>query len=197
MKPVVASWMRCRHEEQDNNKTTIQHGDYPMNLLASLAQEVLSENGYRCVRKEDDGSLHSQIRLNGGLYGLVLETDSDPQQVTVFLYLPEIVPAAKRFAIMEYFTRINNELPMGHFEIDLDDGRTRFVSGQLLENNNLPAKLLLVLMRNALDRVETFFPGLMRILHGGLHAAAALAEIEERHGYAGRHVGRYVSQRLN
>jgi hypothetical protein len=52
-------------------------------------------------------------------------------------------------------------------------------------------------MRNALDRVETFFPGVLRIVHGNLHAVAALSEIEQKHGHAGRHAGSYLSQRLN
>lgn len=168
-----------------------------MNLLASLTDEVLSENGYRCVRDDEDGSLRSQIRLNSGLYGLVLDTGPDQQEIILYLYLPEKIPEPRRFGVMEYFTRVNHNLPMGHFEIDLDDGKARFVTGQLVEDDNLPAPLLLALIRNALDRVETFFPGLLRILHGGLHPVAALDEIEQRHGYAGRHAGRYVSQRLN
>ncbi len=59
---------------------------------------------------------------------------------------------------MEFLTRINLHIPMGHFEIDLEDGRVRFVVSQLLERGNLSAELTLTLMRRALDRVETFFP---------------------------------------
>ena len=98
---------------------------------------------------------------------------------------------------MEFLTRINLHIPMGHFEIDLEDGRVRFVVSQLLERGNLSAELTLTLMRRALDRVETFFPGILRIVHGNLHAIAALTEIEEKHGFEGRHAGSYPSQRVN
>jgi hypothetical protein len=86
---------------------------------------------------------------------------------------------------------------MGHFEMDLDAGKLRFLTGQIMEGTDLSAKVLLILMRNALDRVETFFPGVLRIVHGHLHAIAALTEVEQKHGYAGRHVGTYLSQTLN
>jgi hypothetical protein len=45
--------------------------------------------------------------------------------------------------------------------------------------------------------VETFFPGILRILHGNLHPIAAQTEIEQRHGYSSRHAGTYQGQLLN
>ena len=96
---------------------------------------------------------------------------------------------------MEFLTRINLHIPMGHFEIDLVDGMAHFVVSQLLEGGNLSTEL--TLMRRALDRVGTFFPGILRIVHSNLHAIAALTEIEERHGYEGRHAGRYTGQIIN
>ena len=169
-----------------------------MNNLTSLVQELLSEHGYRLIQgKQAEDILLSRIRLETGLFELVIETDSDPREVNIFLYLPNNVPEAKRLQVMEYLTRINWHLPMGHFEMDLDDGQVRFVVSQLVNDGHLPAEPTLTLMRNALDRVETFFPGILRIVHGHLHAVAALTEIEQKHGYEARHAGTYPSQRLN
>jgi hypothetical protein len=169
-----------------------------MNLLTSMAQEILNEQGYHMVFGEDDTKgLYTQVHLNRGIMGIVLETDDDLHEVTLYVYLPEVVPERKRYTVMEYLTRVNFHLPMGHFEMDMDAGKLRFVTGQIMEGTDLSAKILLMLMRNALDRVETFFPGVLRIVHGNLHAVAALTEIDQMHGYAGRHVGTYVSQRLN
>ncbi len=169
-----------------------------MNLLTSMAQDILNEHGYHMVlREEDKDNLYTQIRMESGVMGIALETDDDPQEVTLFVYLPGLVPERKRHTVMEYLTRVNYHLPMGHFEMDLDAGKLRFVTGQIMEGNDLPANVLLILMRNALDRVETFFPGVLRIVHGNLHAVAALSEIEQKHGHAGRHAGNYLSQRLN
>jgi hypothetical protein len=169
-----------------------------MNLLTSMAQEILNEHGYHMVLGEDDTKgLYTQVHLNSGIMGIVLETDDDPHEVTLYVYLPEVVPEKKRYTVMEYLTRVNYHLPMGHFEMDLDAGKLRFLTGQIMEGTDLSAKVLLILMRNALDRVETFFPGVLRIVHGHLHAIAALTEVEQKHGYAGRHVGTYLSQTLN
>ena len=114
-----------------------------------------------------------------------------------FLYMPDKVPEAKRYTVMEFLTRIILHIPIGHFEIDLEAGRVSFVVSKLLVRVNLPAELTLTLLRLALDRVESFFPGILRIIHGNLHAIAALTEIEERHGFEGRHAGLYPNQRFN
>ena len=81
--------------------------------------------------------------------------------------------------------------------MDLDNGIVRFVHTQYKGTKEPDAEELLALMRNGLDRMETFFSGMMRIVHGGLHAEGALAELEEREGYPPLHSGRYPSLRLN
>jgi hypothetical protein len=169
-----------------------------MNSLTSLVHDLLCEHGYKCQQDEKhEDTLRVGIRLNSAQCGLVIETGTDPEEFSIFLYLPVKVPEPKRYSVMEYLTRLNFHLPMGHFELDLDDGTVRFVTSQLVHEGQLPVKLTLAMMRNALDRVETFFPGILRIVHGHLHAVAALTEIEQKHGYAGRHAGTYPSQRLN
>ena len=169
-----------------------------MNTLTTLVQELLSEHGYHCLKDDRyDNTLQGRVSLQSGHFGLVIDTGTDPDEMNIYLYLPDKVPEAKRYTVMEFLTRINLHIPMGHFEIDLEDGRVRFVVSQLLEGGNLSAELTLTLMRRALDRVETFFPGILRIVHGNLHAIAAQKEIEEKHGYEGRHAGIYPSQRLN
>ena len=169
-----------------------------MNTLTTLVQELLSEHGYQCLKDDrHDNTLHGRVSLQSGHFGLVIDTGTDPDEMNIYLYLPDKVPEAKRYTVMEYLTRVNWHLPTGHFEIDLDDGRVRFVTNQLAHDGKLPVELMLTLMRNALDRVETFFPGILRIVHGNLHAVAALTEIEQKHGYDGRHAGTYTSQLLN
>ena len=169
-----------------------------MNLLTSMARDILNEHGYQMVLGEKDKEgLYTQVHLDSGFMGIALEADDDPREVILYVYLPEVVSENKHHTVMEYLTRVNYHLPMGHFEIDLDAGKLRFVTGQIMEGNDLPANVLLILMRNALDRVETFFPGVLRIVHGNLHAVAALSEIEKKHGHAGRHAGSYASQRFN
>ena len=153
-----------------------------MNLLTSMAHEILNEHGYHMVLGEDDTKgLYTQVHLDSGVMGIALEADDDPREVTLYVYLPNVVPEKQRHVVMEYLTRVNYHLPMGHFEMGLDSGKLRFVTGQIMEGTDLSAKVLLILMRNALDRVETFFPGVLRIVHGQLHSIAALTEIEQKH----------------
>jgi hypothetical protein len=52
-------------------------------------------------------------------------------------------------------------------------------------------------MRVSLDVMETWYPGMIRIVHDGLHPQAVIAAIDEENGHIGRYTGQYPSHRLN
>ncbi len=52
--------------------------------------------------------------------------------------------------------------------MDLNDGKVRFVVSQLVSDGQLPTEPTLTLVRNTLERMETFFPGILRMLYGRL-----------------------------
>jgi hypothetical protein len=169
-----------------------------MNILSALAYEILSEHGYPVVQDEErNGSVQSLINLDSGVYRFELISGSKRQDFTLYLRMPENIPERHRFAVMELLTRLNYRLAIGHFEMDLDDGEVRFVHRQLTEGVNPSHDLLLTLMRISLDLVDTWCPGMLRIVQDGLHPQAVMAEIDEACGYDGRYNGRYPSHRLN
>lgn len=169
-----------------------------MNLLQTLASEILSEHGYLVmIDEEQGGRLKSRVSLPTGQIRFTFGTVESPQSYGIFFHAPEPVPEKHRFKVMEYLTRINYLIPMGHFEINLDDGHVRFGHAQYKTCESLESDELLTLMRVGLDRMETFLPGMLRIIYGGIHPVAALAEIESQTGYEPIHAGRYQSHRIN
>lgn len=169
-----------------------------MNILSTLAYEILSEHGYPVVQSEErNGSVSSLINLDSGTYRFELISGMQGQDFTLYLRMPENIPERHCFAVMELLTRLNYRLAVGHFEMDLDDGEVRFVHRQLTEDSDFSRNLLLTLMRISLDLVDTWYPGMLRIVQDGLHPQAVLAEIDEASGYDGRYAGVYPSYRLN
>jgi hypothetical protein len=81
--------------------------------------------------------------------------------------------------------------------MDLDDGEVRFVHRQLTDGKAPGSDMLLTLMRVSLDVMETWYPGMIRIVHDGLHPQAVIAAIDEENGHIGRYTGQYPSHRLN
>ena len=169
-----------------------------MNILSTLAYEILSESGYPVIQNEEhDGSVQSLINLESGTFRFELMTGSRGQDFTLFLRVPEDIPEPHRYAVMELLTRVNYRLALGHFEMDLDDGEVRFVHRQLTDGKMPSGDTLRTMMRVSLDVVETWYPGMVRIVRDGLHSQAVIAEIDEEHGHVGRYTGRYPSHRLN
>ena len=169
-----------------------------MNILTTLAYEILSESGYPVIQNEEhDGSVQSLINLESGTFRFELMTGSRGQDFTLFLRVPEDIPEPHRYAVMELLTRVNYRLALGHFEMDLDDGEVRFVHRQLTDGKMPSGDTLLTMMRVSLDVVETWYPGMVRIVRDGLHPQAVIAEVDEEHGHVGRYTGRYPSHRLN
>lgn len=169
-----------------------------MNTLTSLAYAILSEHGYPVVLDEErDGSLQSLINLDSGRFRFELTSGTQGQDFMLFLRMPVDIPEPHRYAVMELLTRVNYRLAVGHFELDLDDGEVRYVHRQLTDGKAPSADLLLTLMRIGLDTVDTWYPGIQRLVRDGLHPQAVIAAIDEASGHVGRYTGRYPSQRLN
>lgn len=169
-----------------------------MNILTTLAYEILSENGYPVEQNEEgEGSVQGLISLDKGTYRFQFTSGAKGQDFTLFLCMPEYIPEPHRYAVMELVTRINYRLAVGHFEMDLDDGDVRFVHRQLTEGNQPGSELLLTLMRIGLHVVETWYPGIQRIVEDGWHPQAVLAEVDEATGQSLADHARFPSYRIN
>ncbi len=119
---------------------------------------------------------------NAGAYGLwrgAAKIWPDVARFSVYVMLPQYVPAAARPLISEYLTRVNYELPMGCFVLDFGDGEVRYQHGLSYAGCELSAQLVQNQLGAALEAADGCFPAVLALLHGArLTPAQAEAWVE-------------------
>lgn len=88
------------------------------------------------------------------------------------------VPEDRRLAVAEYITRANYGLRIGNFEMDFSDGEVRYKSSLDFEGETLTDNLIRHVIYPAVETMDDYLPGLMKVAFGGASPDEAIKEIE-------------------
>lgn len=102
----------------------------------------------------------------------------ETETLLIYAMSPMRVPEANRVAIAELTARANYGLNIGNFELNMDDGRLRFKSSLDFENTDLSPDLIRNAIYPAVRTMNTYLPGVLRVLYGGAKPTDVIAEIE-------------------
>ncbi len=123
---------------------------------------------YRCdfAGENSDLRCYAQIR-------------ADLEQFLFYVVAPVKVPEELRLAVAEYITRANYGLRIGNFELDYSDGEVRYKSSLDFEGEPLSKTLLKNAIYPAVQTMDHYTPGLMRVIYGGSSPYEAIQEVED------------------
>lgn len=123
------------------------------------------------------------LRVNftgqNGQWVCLVRCPEEERQVVFYSICPITVPQGKLGPAMEFLTRANFGLPVGNFELDLDDGEVRFKTSVDLEGAELVGPLIHQLVFLNVAAVDRYVPGLLAVLNGEATPAEALDRAEE------------------
>ena len=94
--------------------------------------------------------------------------------------IPNKTPSERRAATAELLTRINFELSVGCFELDLTDGEIRFRTSIILPAADITPGIIEHLIRSNLSIVDERFPQIAAVLHSGVTAEEAIKPKDEK-----------------
>ena len=103
-----------------------------------------------------------------------LETET----LLIYAMSPVRVPEAYRAAVADFTARANYGLNIGNFELNMDDGRLRFKSSLDFEDVDLSPELIRNAIYPAVRTLNTYLPGVFRVIYAGANPAEVIAEIE-------------------
>ncbi len=78
----------------------------------------------------------------------------------------------------ELFTRANYGLPLGNFELDMDDGEIRFKTSLDYSGTTLELPIIASLVETAVGSLATYHTALVRTLYDGVPPKNAIADSE-------------------
>jgi hypothetical protein len=100
------------------------------------------------------------------------------EQFLFYAIAPVKAPEATRPAVAEFITRANYGMRIGNFEMDFSDGEVRYKSSLDFEQEVLTPQLIKNAIYPAVQTMDRYLPGLMRVIYGDQPPIEAIAEIE-------------------
>jgi hypothetical protein len=126
--------------------------------FAARGMQATRVEGATVLRLEGDGS--------NGSWVLWLETREEARVVIVWSSWPVAVPEPRRRAVMELVTRLNPDIAVGAYELDLDRGQVSVRTSIELGDAPLHEDLVAGLVGANVEVFDTHLPRLLAVIDG-------------------------------
>ena len=100
------------------------------------------------------------------------------EQCLFYSECPIQVPSDRWLAVAEFLTRVNYGIPIGNFEMNLDNGEIRFKTGIDIEGDRLSMPLFKGIVQANLAMMAQYLPGIIRVGLEGVSPMGAIKELE-------------------
>lgn len=127
-----------------------------------------------------DDSLAFQLAVEDGReWGCLVLVDEETEQLMFYSVLLDSAKPERRDEVMRFVTLANYGLPVGNFELDLEDGEVRFKTSIDLEDVELTERLCRNVVELNIMLMDLYYDGAMAVINGESGAAEAVAAIED------------------
>ena len=153
---------------------------HPNGLRAhALLGEFLGEDGWYPQAIEGKHTYRTFYKGKHGDLRCYAQVRVDLQQFIFYAVAPIKAPEESRTAVAEFLTRANYGMRIGNFELDYSDGEVRYKSSLDFEDEELTPNLIRNSIYPAVQTLDSYLPGLMRVAFGGQTPFEAIEEIEK------------------
>lgn len=144
--------------------------------LATLGR-FLADDGWRPTPAGPAG-FRLDYRGEAGSFELRAEVLVEAEQLVIVAEAPVRLPPERRAAGAEYVCRASSGLYVGSLELNVDDGTVRARCGLDFEGEPLSPRLIRNALAVTVRLMETYLPGLARVV-GGAEPVATITAIEQ------------------
>ena len=149
----------------------------PINKVITAVADCLDAKSFQYELKKDKQLIRLGLDAKNGRWSCIAYAD-DSNRFIFQSMIPVNAPEERRLACAELFTRINQNLSLGHFAIDLSDGELSF-------RTTVPSPKRGRLTRDVVDHivgghhilVDRFIPAITRVLFSMTDPTEALSEV--------------------
>lgn len=149
-----------------------------MNLIDPVAR-FFESMGWEANKLEKVPVITSGLQLPNGEVDIYIHAHEDAGRLLVYVRPKGLeVPPDQMRHVAEYLTRANYGLPLGNFEMDMQDGEINFKNSLELVNCELNPEMVRPLVIVGVETVNHYLPGLRQVIEGEATPAQAIAAIE-------------------
>jgi len=147
--------------------------------LQTLGQ-YLEDDGWHPTAVEGKHAYRTYYSGRNGEMRCYAQILIDLEQFVFYVVAMLKVPEDARVAAAEYITRANYGLRIGNLEMDFSDGEVRFKGSVDFEGLELSPQLIRNTVYPAVQTMDRYLPGLLKVAFGGKTPVEAIAEVEGR-----------------
>lgn len=153
-----------------------------MKSLSESIESCLEREGVEYQHADDPSVLTFGFTSDNGSFFGYVAANEEGRVVRVYIMAPMKAAKAKRHAIAELFTRINQRVALGGFELDMDDGSMDYKTSAILGESELHDEIMEHLLRANWWAMNTFFPAINMVLFGNItpqHAVDTVVQLRQ------------------
>ena len=146
--------------------------------LIDIADQCLKNMKLPAIRVPNMPVINLSIDSAVGKLNLYLHSHEQTHRLFVYTR-PQDLPVSKEHiaALSEFLSRANFGLPLGNFEIDMNDGEFNFKNSVDIADGQLTPKMVQTLIVFSLECFNRYMPGIRAVL-GGQAPKAAIEAID-------------------
>jgi hypothetical protein len=136
--------------------------------VLDLAEEILRSTGRQPTREDDGSTVQTVLTGEEGetLLTCLVEIDRAGLRCVVTAHPADRVPAERRGAVAEYFTRMNYAMQPCWFAIDLDDGAMLARAAISFRGGSVPRPLLENAIGEVVAAIDAYSQPLAAVIEG-------------------------------
>ena len=159
-----------------------------MGALTDIVKGYFEANEWEYEQNPDhDGMFIAGVETDSGDFEVLVVAEEADKQLTCFCICPDEVPEDRRNDVAEYIIRVNNNLMMGVFDMDFDDGDVRVRSSINFADMQPTTDAVALLLHGAISSADVYYPGLQAVIDGEATPEDALddvlADLEDEGAY--------------
>ncbi|MGB0562718.1 MAG: YbjN domain-containing protein [Spirulinaceae cyanobacterium] len=163
-KPAIKSILSSV-EHKVLETTAIASTPLEMSIIDAVAH-YLESKGWRYVQEESD-LLHTTFQIDTYQWDCYIQSFAAQQQLLIYSILPTIAPPDKKAAILELLTRINYELVIGSFDMDIQNGYLSCKTSLDITDSHLDLALLHNLFQANFETVVYYLSAFNGVIQEG------------------------------
>jgi hypothetical protein len=149
-----------------------------MPSLYDTVKQYFDQEHWPYEPMQDMTGLQLAYRTRNNAWSCYAHALEDDQQFIFYSLAPLQVPAKKRWLALEYIIRAGYNLPIGGFEMDLDELLVRYKTSIDVEGDRLSYPLFRAVVYSNLAVMERYLPGLQAVAFEEVTPRDALAAVE-------------------
>ena len=147
-----------------------------------IIRDLFTEHKWKCNLSDDGTVLYAGFRIPCRLNSVQVFFSADPQKkfVRIFGVSPLVVDEENRTAVCKYLTRASHGLPIGTFDIDLDDGEVLFRIGIMVREGTVSKETIEEGLDIILVAFAKYGDGLVSVMMGCADPESAIEKAENQ-----------------